>query len=149
MSQFLQQLSDNDLLFTMKSIWETLSGSEKLVILHEFFGSLDMNEQIHFFSMLGDLFNKSLNETGLEISHKLKEMSMDELSKKGSKKIIYELCDKRLKALFHSATKNSNQYNKYIHDNSNELYNIFENLLKARNNNFTSPIGLWSTWFHL
>ena len=84
-SQFLQQLSDNDLLFTMKSIWETLSGSEKLVILHEFFGSLDVNEQIHFFSMLGDLFNKSLNETGLEISHKLKEMSMDELSEKGSK----------------------------------------------------------------
>ena len=58
-----------------------------------------------------------------------------------TKKEKYESIDKRLQCFIDEMTK-KNGHRSTICDNTNYKYNVLENIMKSRNNNYVSQIGI-------
>ena len=137
--QFLiGQLAQNEKFNLIEKIFLNFVENDKLDLLKLLYDGLETESQCQYFFMMGKLFNQFLLKES-ENSN-VKNMNFDELANE-TKSQFYEKCDIRLKAFFAAATLKSNKYQKH-HDNINELANIYENLLKARNFRYTSPVGV-------
>ena len=100
-----------------------------------------MNNKQIFFSLLGNSLNKVVYKTSLQNMKYAHDISIEDL-KKANKKDFYDRCDPRLKAFIDSITDLLFYKKKIKNDNFNYKCNIFENILKARNNKFVSNVGL-------
>ena len=102
---------------------------------------MEIDDQIQFYSLLGHSLNNYLYNTSKEKSA-AKDVTIPDLIKV-TKAEEFEGLDERLKILFKTMTeKTREKHGKQGKDNTAQLYNCLESLLKARNHNFVSLPGL-------
>ena len=135
------KLPDDEREWIFRNIWNNINSTKKCNYIFDFFSSLNLDEQCDLFR----LFGKTMNHTVLELSEKLryktKEFCFQDLSSV-SKNTFLDQCDQRILSFIDGLTEKSNKYNKYQHDIFNEKFNIYDNLLKARNHNYVSDVSM-------
>ena len=139
----LFEMNDDDVLFIFTNIWKNITG--KSMNLFKLYLAMTVTEQCHFFKYLGSSFNRSVWEKSLKNLEKVKDSTFEDLCTV-SKTDFYDSCDPQLQYFFKAITKKDREkiYCKdtkeilKVHSNINELANIWDNLQKARNNNYIS-----------
>ena len=133
----LEKLSEEDRSYVVSSVWNEMSSQCKLKILMICYSNLGLEEQSDMLAFQGHSLNKEIYETSKRKSKNASELNFDDL-KTSSKSKFYEVCDKRLRSFIDNLTNK----NHYENDNITFKSNIFENILKARNNKFSSESGI-------
>ena len=138
-----EELCSGDKIFVCSTIWDTFDERNRLAVIYKFYNLLSFNEQCTFFKMLGQKFNKLILEDSQKLHERVKSMTLVDLSNV-TKVNRYLESDQRLQSFFNEMTKKTGCYrgDKYVHDNTNEKYNVIENIYKARNFNFVSDVGI-------
>ena len=89
------------------------------------------------FSFLGNALNDDLYKESTKSDISAQDLNLEDL-KKSSKIDFYKSSDIRLQSFINSLTERKRS----ACDNSNFKYNVYENLLKARNSKFNSAVGI-------
>ena len=139
----LFQMNDSDLLFIFTNIWNNLN--ERPLNLMKLYFAMNESEQNKFFKYLGASFNKEVYHQS-EMNHeKVKDSTIEDLAKV-SKIDFYSTCPSQLQYFFKAMTMKDRErktnYSKSGHSNINELANVWDNILKSRNNNYVSMPGV-------
>ena len=133
-------LSDDEMLYIFRNIWINVPNKMKLNFTFDFYLTLNSEEQCQFFSLLGDILNESVYETSKIQQEKVKGTTFQKLSNI-SKESFLETCDKKLLAFLNSLTYKKGRQTKK-NDNTNEIGNIVDNILKARNSKYISETSV-------
>ena len=131
--ELLGNIGENDIAFILDNVWLQLGEEQSLCSLYQFLESMTFECQKDFFSMLGKIFNQNLFDESISIHKRVSQLSMNDLVSENMSH-LWNGCDERLQAFFLSATEKTR--NNLSLNHINYLSNTYENLLKARNNNF-------------
>ena len=133
----LENMNGEDHSYFISSVWMKMEDSDKVKLLMLLYDELGFNEQCDLLAFQGYSLNKEIYEASKQNDKAAYNLNLNDL-KTSKKSEFYENCDGRLKSFIDNLT-NKEQYE---NDNLNFKSNIYENILKARNNKFTSKVGL-------
>ena len=136
----LEKVNEKEIVYVVSNIWERICDRNKLALVFDFSKKLEHNLQCNLFSLFGNMFNNIIYEESVKELNKVKGSTVKDLIHV-TKKEKYESIDKRLQCFIDEMTK-KNGHRSTIHDNTNYKYNVLENIMKSRNNNYVSQIGI-------
>ena len=124
--------------YLISNLWSTLHTDFQVKLFFLFYGDFDNDQQADTLALLGDSLNEIMYEASKNTANHAKDLDLDKLCAT-NKKEFYQTCDIRLKNFIDSLTA------KKVNDNTdcvNYKYNVYENILKARNSKFVSDVGV-------
>ena len=124
--------------YLISNLWATIHKDFQVKLLFLLYGDFDNDQQADTLALLGDALNETMYKASKNTSNCAKDLDLDKLCAT-NKKEFYQTCDKRLKNFIDSLTA------KKVNDNTdcvNNKYNVYENILKARNSKFVSDVGV-------
>ena len=136
--EITNEFSCSDLSFFTSRLWAKLTKKDQIQMMFMFYNDLDLDQQSDLSSLLGSCLNSKIYADSKKLPD-VKHLSVFDLET-ATKSELYNNCDRRL-ASFIDALTEKQQYAR-TGNNVNFLANIYENILKARDNNFVSKVGV-------
>ena len=136
-SEQTQHMANYEKSFLLSIIWKQMHEIDQVKLLLMFYTELSFEGQCDLFALLGKQLNCELYEATKCSDNGAAKLNLENL-KKSSKADFYKSCDNRLQSFIDSIT----EHQKRTCDNLNWKSNIYENLLKARNKQFNSVVGI-------
>ena len=134
----IQDKTQEEQSYYLSSFLVSLDDTEKLKILMMFYEELEFNDQCSLLAFIGDSLNQSIYEASSKNIKPASTLNLDDL-KNAKKSDLYDSCDQRVKYFIDNLTKKSKRNSK---SSTNFKSNIYENILKSRNDRYTSPVGI-------
>ena len=133
------ELPDDEMEWIFRNIWKNIHSTKQVSYIFDFFFSLNPDAQCELFQLFGKAMNQPLLEVSEKFRYKAKNFCFQDLSC-ASKRSFLDQCDKRILSFIDGLTERTYKYKQYQHDTLNEKFNIYDNLLKARNFNYVSDV---------
>ena len=135
------ELPDDEMEWIFRNIWKNIHSTKQVNYIFDFFFSLNPDAQCELFQLFGKAMNQPLLEVSEKFRYKAKNFCFQDLSC-ASKRSFLDQCDKRILSFIDGLTERTYKYKQYQHDTLNEKFNIYDNLLKARNFNYVSDVSV-------
>ena len=123
--------------FLLLNIWSQIHDDDQVKVFFLLYEEMTKYQQSRVFALLGNSLNSVVFEASQNKVKFANEFDID-LLKSANKLEFYRSCDNRLQSFIDQITANI----KYQNDDVNFKANIYENILKARNNKFVSKAGV-------
>ena len=123
--------------YVISSIMMEMDDTERLKLIMIIYHKLDIDDQCKLLAYIGHGLNQSLYKSSKQNVKPAMMLNLNDL-KKVTKSEFYATCDRRLQSFIDNLTHKA----RYSNDDDNFKTNIFENMLKARNQKYASEVGI-------